>query len=66
MVTLAIGHLMHFAEPDNYGPPRSGRWSSDPLPMNPEQWRRKTARSTVKQFQVVKKMIIDAGTEQPI
>ena len=63
-VTWALGHLVHFAEPDDYGPPWSGRWSSDPLPMIPEQWRLKTARSTVKQFQVVKRVINDAGTEQ--
>ena len=64
VVTWALGHLVHFAEPDDYGPPWSGRWSSDPLPMIPEQWRLKTARSTVKQFQVVKRLINDAGTEQ--
>jgi DNA topoisomerase-3 len=64
VVTWALEHLVHFAEPDGHGPPWSGRWSSDPLPMIPGQWRLKTARATVKQFQVVKRLINDAGTEQ--
>ena len=63
-VTWALGHLVHFAEPDDYGPPWDGRWSIGQLPMIPEQWQLKTARSTVKQFQVVKRLINDTGTEQ--
>jgi DNA topoisomerase-3 len=66
LVTWALGHLVHFVEPDDHGPPWSGRWSSDPLRMVPEQWRLKTARSTVRQFQVLKRLIIDVETEQPI
>jgi DNA topoisomerase-3 len=66
VVTWALGHLVHFAEPDDYGPPWSGRWSVGQLPMIPEQWQLKTQRSTVKQFQVVKKLINDPGSEQII
>ena len=66
VVTWALGHLVHFAEPDDYGPPWSGRWSTGQLPMVPQQWKLKTARSTMKQFQVVKKLINDARTEQLI
>ncbi len=64
VVTWALGHLVHFAEPDDYGPQWSSRWSVGQLPMIPEQWKLKTARSTVKQFQVVKKLINDVGSEQ--
>ena len=66
MVTWALGHLVHFAEPDDYGPKWSGRWSTGQLPMVPQQWKLKTAPSTVKQFQVVEKLINDARTEQLI
>ena len=52
VVTWALGHLVHFAEPDDYGPQWSGRWSTGQLPMVPQQWKLKTARSTMKQFQV--------------
>ena len=31
VVTWALGHLVHFAEPDDYGPPWSGRWLSGQL-----------------------------------
>ncbi len=66
VVTWALGHLVHFAEPDDYGPQWSGRWSTGQLPMVPQQWKLKMARSTVKQFQVVKRLINDAGTKQLI
>ena len=66
VVTWALGHLVHFAEPDDYGPQWSSRWSAGQLPMVPQYWKLKTARSTVKQFQVVKKLINDARTEQLI
>ncbi|MDH3602458.1 MAG: toprim domain-containing protein, partial [Candidatus Tectomicrobia bacterium] len=32
VVTWALGHLVQFAEPDDYGPPWSGRWSFAQLP----------------------------------
>ena len=35
-VTWALGHLVHFAEPDDYGPPWKGRWSAGQLPMIPD------------------------------
>ena len=66
VVTWALGHLVHFAEPDDYGPPWSDRWSTGQLPMVPQPWKLKTACSTMKQFQVVKKLINDARTEQLI
>ena len=55
IVTWALGHLVQFAEPDDYGPPWNSRWSFAQLPMIPEQWKLKTTRSTSDQYQVVKK-----------
>jgi DNA topoisomerase-3 len=65
-ITWALGHLVHFAQPDEYGSQWSGRWSVSQLPMIPERWRLKTERSTAKQFHVVKRLINDAGTEQVV
>ena len=39
IVTWALGHLVHLAEPDEYGPPWSERWSLAQLPMIPQQWK---------------------------
>ena len=57
IVTWALGHLVQFAEPDDYGPPWKGRWSFAQLPMIPEQWKLKTTRSTSDQYQIVKKLL---------
>jgi len=35
VITWALGHLVHFAEPDEYGPQWSGRWAASQLPMIP-------------------------------
>ena len=56
-VTWAVGHLIHFAEPDDYGPPWKGRWSAGQLPMIPTDWRLKTAPATVGQFRMVRDLI---------
>jgi DNA topoisomerase-3 len=56
-VTWAVGHLVHFAEPDDYGPPWKGRWSPGQLPMIPTDWRLTTAPATVKQFRIVRELI---------
>ena len=56
-VTWALGHLVHFAEPDDYGPPWKGRWSLGQLPMIPADWRLKTAPATVGQFRIVRDLI---------
>ena len=58
-VTWALGHLVHLAEPDDYGPPWKGRWSAAQLPMLPEHWRLKLDPKTADQFQVVRALIND-------
>jgi len=66
IVTWALGHLVHFAEPDEYGPPWNGRWSLDQLPMIPDRWKLKTDRSTAAQYRIVKKLINDPRIEEVI
>lgn len=66
IVTWALGHLVQFAEPDDYGPPWNSRWSFDQLPMIPEQWKLKTTRSTSDQYQIVKKLLNSPQTERVI
>ena len=66
IVTWALGHLVQFAEPDDYGPPWNSRWSFAQLPMIPEQWKLKTTRSTSDQYQIVKKLLNSPQTERVI
>jgi DNA topoisomerase-3 len=67
-VTWAIGHLVHFAEPDDYGDAQgtdwAGRWSMGQLPMIPEQWKLKTAKQTSAQLKLVKALITASETER--
>lgn len=65
-VTWAIGHLLHFAEPDDYGGDWAGRWSLGPLPMVPEDWRLKTDPKTVAQFRVVRDLITAADCQEVV
>ncbi|ETX02392.1 MAG: hypothetical protein ETSY2_35635, partial [Candidatus Entotheonella gemina] len=64
VVTWALGHLVQFAEPDDYGPPWKGRWAFSQLPMLPEQWQLKTGSSTYAQFRVVRKLLNDAAHDR--
>ena len=64
VVTWALGHLVQFAEPDDYGPPWKGRWAFSQLPMLPEPWKLNTGRSTYAQFQVVRQLLNDAAHDR--
>ncbi|MFT5089526.1 MAG: DNA topoisomerase-3 [Candidatus Latescibacterota bacterium] len=66
IVTWALGHLVQFAEPDEYGPPWNGRWAFDQLPMLPEKWKLRTSKSTASQFQILKNLLNDANTSDII
>ena len=66
IVTWAIGHLVHYAEPDDYGPRWRGRWSFSQLPITPENWRLKTHKDTVAQFRIIQKLINDPQTSELI
>ena len=66
IVTWALGHLIHLAEPDDYGPPWNERWSLAQLPMIPQQWKLKTHSSTAAQFRILKKLLTAADTDEII
>ncbi|MBK1632197.1 DNA topoisomerase III [Thiohalocapsa halophila] len=65
-ITWALGHLVHFAEPDDYGPDWAGRWSPSQLPMIPERWRLRTDKKTVDQFRIVKGLLTAEDTERVV
>ena len=66
IVTWALGHLVQFAEPDEYGPPWNARWALSQLPMVPEKWKLRTSKATSAQFQIIKKLINDRETDNLI
>jgi len=61
-ITWALGHLVHFAEPDDYGSDWAARWSMAQLPMIPEQWRLTTDPRSAAQFRIVKALLLDPDT----
>ncbi|MGB5833819.1 MAG: DNA topoisomerase 3, partial [Thiohalocapsa sp.] len=65
-ITWALGHLVHFAEPDDYDAAWAGRWSMGQLPMIPEQWKLRTDKRTVKQFKTVKALMTSTETESVV
>ena len=56
-VTWALGHLVHFAEPDDYGGAWAARWSLAQLPMIPESWQLRTAERTASQLRIIEKLL---------
>ena len=65
-VTWALGHLVHFAEPDDYAAGWDGRWAMDQLPMIPERWKLRTDKNTAQQFKAVKALLTSPDTERVI
>ena len=57
LVTWAFGHLVHYAEPDDYGAAWSGKWGFEQLPMIPDKWQLRVGRGAGKQFGIVKQLI---------
>ncbi|MEW6755384.1 MAG: DNA topoisomerase 3 [Candidatus Latescibacterota bacterium] len=66
VVTWALGHLVQFAEPDDYGPEWKGRWSFGQLPIVPSSWKLKTEGRTAAQFRVVRQLLNAADTGEVI
>lgn len=65
-VTWALGHLVQFAEPDDYGGDWAGRWSMAQLPMLPETWRLKLVSRAAEQFKIVKGLLSAPDTESVV
>ena len=57
IVTWALGHLVRYAEPDDYGAAWSGKWGFHQLPMIPETWLLNVPEETARQFGTVRKLI---------
>jgi DNA topoisomerase-3 len=62
-VTWALGHLVHFAEPNDYGGAWAGRWSLAQLPMIPERWQLRTDARTASQLRIVEGLLNAPDTE---
>ena len=60
VVTWAFGHLLRYAELDEYGEARSGKWDVRQLPMIPEIWLLKVRKEAAGQFEVVRKLLEEA------
>ena len=57
IVTWAFGHLVRYADPDDYGAAWSGKWGFAQLPMIPDTWELRVDKDAGKQFAVVKRLI---------
>ena len=57
IVTWAFGHLVRYAEPDDYGDAWSGKWDLRQLPMIPQTWLLTVPKEAGKQFQTVSRLI---------
>lgn len=65
-ITWALGHLVHFAEPNDYGKDWAGRWSMGQLPMIPERWRLRGEKKTANQYRAVKALLTAKDTERVV
>ena len=61
VMTWAFGHLVGYAEPDDYGPAWAGDWSFAQLPMIPDRWRLKVHKAGADQFRTVKELMNKAA-----
>ena len=57
IVTWAFGHLVHYAEPEDYGDAWAGKWDFRQLPMIPETWLFRVPKEADRQFQTVRRLI---------
>lgn len=62
-VTWCFGHLLEMAPPEKYGE-QYKRWSLEPLPILPAQWRLEVRAGARKQFQIIKTLL--AGSEEVV
>ena len=57
IVTWAVGHLVRYAEPHEYGEAWSGRWNLADLPMVPDTWLTKVQEESAQQFHTVSELM---------
>ncbi len=63
IVSWCIGHLAGLASPEMYDE-KYKSWSFETLPIIPEEWRFSINTSTRKQFEILKKLMNDADTDE--
>lgn len=64
-LTWCVGHLVELAEAGDYNAAYK-KWNMGDLPIIPESWCYKVSHSTEKQFQVVKKLMLDSNVDRLI
>ena len=65
IVSWAVGHLVELCEPEDYDPALK-KWRADALPIIPQGIKLKTVSRTKAQFNILKKLMNDPGTERII
>ena len=63
IVSWCIGHLVSAAMPEDYDP-RYKRWQYDDLPILPDKWKYNISPQTQKQYQVLKRLMLDPKVDQ--
>lgn len=58
IVTWALGHLIQLAEPQQYDK-KYKSWKYDDLPIKPEKIKLRVSKNTTKQFNIIKKYMMD-------
>lgn len=66
VVTWALGHLIHFVDPNEYGGSWAQRWSFSQLPMIPRTWLTKPIDRTKDQYKIVKALFLSDRVEEII
>ena len=61
-VTYAFGHLVTLAEPEEMNPEWGKPWRITQLPMIPSQWKYRITDKASSQFNVIKRLFLDAST----
>ncbi|HER1058030.1 TPA: DNA topoisomerase 3 [Streptococcus pyogenes] len=61
-VSWCVGHLIQMANPDAYDE-KYAKWKIDDLPIIPKEYKYETAKSTKKQFNILKKLMNDKDVE---
>lgn len=64
-LTWCVGHLVELAEAGDYNAAYK-KWNLGDMPIIPENWLYKVSHSTEKQFQVVKKLMLDSNVDRLI
>ena len=58
IVSWCIGHLIQMANPERYDE-KYAKWNIKDLPIIPKEYKYETAKSTKKQFNILKKLMND-------